>query len=150
ALSSAGAKVLDGDEEQAPARDLGKLGPQPGDDLIRGDVALRQRLERHEDRAGVDRRQAAAAAGPGISDDALDRGILAYDCDHLLELLTHRLERYALVGLHDADQPPRVLLWKESLRHDLEQEDIEPDGHEQAEHHERPVAQRPGERTLVA
>ena len=72
-------------------------------------------------------------------------GSRAHDRDEVGELLAHRLERDALVGLDEADEAPGVLLREEALGHDHVEVDVEADRREQDEHHERAVAQRPGE-----
>jgi hypothetical protein len=150
ALAAAGTQILHGGEVQASPGDLRELRPQPRDHLIHGRVALRQRLERNEHRAGVDLRIAAAAADAGKADDRRHRRILANDADHLLQLAAHCLERDALIGLQRADQPSDVLLRQESLGHDDEQFDVQADRGDEDQQYQTAVPRRPAERAPIA
>ena len=93
ALSPAGSQIGDRDHEQPRARDLRQLGAQPGHDLVGGDFALGERLQRRVEKAGVGRPSAREA------DDAFDRGVLLHDVLQLGELGLHRLKGDALIGL---------------------------------------------------
>ena len=150
ALAAAGPQILHGGEVEASARDLRELRPQPRDHLIHGHVALRQRLERNEHRAGIDLRIAAAAADAGKADDRRHRGVLANNADHLLQLAAHCLKRDALIGLQRADQPSGVLLREKSLGHDDVQFDVQADRSDEDQEHQAAVPQRPGQRAPVA
>ena len=109
ALSPAGSQVGDGDHEKPRARDLRQLGAQAGHDLVGGDLALGKRLQRRVEKAGVGR------SPSGEADDAFDRGVLLDDVLQLGELLLHRLEGDALVGLDRADDEARVLHRKQAI-----------------------------------
>ena len=75
---------------------------------------------------------------PVKRDHVLHRRVRAHDVDEVGELLPHRLERDALVGLDVADQAPGVLLREETLGLDDVEVDVEADGRGEQHQHERP------------
>ena len=71
------------------------------------------------------------------------------DGHHLGELLAHRLERDALVGLQRADQPAGVLGGKEAFRDDGDEHHVHHHRRQQGEQNQPAMVQRPGERAAV-
>ncbi len=121
-LPAADANVLHRLQEGPRAGHVAERGAQLLDHLVGGELALALRFQRNEHEAGV------GLPAAGETGHAVHRRILADDLHHLRELAFHRLERRALVGLNAADQPARVLLRKEALRHDDVQPDVQSDG----------------------
>ncbi len=144
ALAAADADVLHRLQEERGAGNLAELAAQPCDHRVRREPALALRLERDEDEARV------GLGAAGEAHDAVDRRILAHDGDELGQLVAHRLEGDALIGLQPADHPPGILLRKEAFRHDGEKPDIEAERGEQDQQGQPRMVERPGQRALVA
>ena len=75
---------------------------------------------------------------------------MAHDVHQLGEFLLHRLERDTLIALNAAHQPPDVLLREKAFGDNDIEIDIEANGDEQQQQHDRPVRQRPAQTALVA
>src|SRR5262249_22734200 len=108
--------------EESGTRHTGELAAQPGDDLVRRDLALGERFEGHEHTTGIDRTGIATYE----SDDILYRRIRADNRHELAEDLLHLLKRTALISLNGTDEPSRVLLGEEALRNDHVEIDVRP------------------------
>src|SRR6185369_13503493 len=96
--------------------------------------ALIARFEGDIDGRGIGLRPSAATATREAY-YAVDRRIVAHKVDDLSQPLAHQLKRDALVRRHRAQQPARILLWEEALRHCREQDEIERDRRRQQYHH---------------
>ncbi len=116
----ADANVLDRLQEQRRSRHHGERASQPDDDLIDRQLALAERLQRHEHESRI------GLAAAGEPDSGIHRRIILDDGDELRELLLHQLERDALVRLDLAGHQSGILLRKESLRNDVVQIEVEP------------------------
>ena len=90
------------------------------DHLVRARVTLLLGLERDEHATGVER--GIAAAGANTRSDRGDSGILQHGIDDRLLALGHRLKRYVLRGLGEADDQSGVLLGKEALGDDRQRD----------------------------
>ena len=138
--------MIDTDQQSAPASVAAR--PSIPEEELRGrphalgNVA--QRLERDENEAGI------GLAAADETDDVLDGRILAQDGDELRQLLPHRLEGDALVGLDAPGEPSGILLREEALGHDVEEIDVEAQRRQQDEHHGPAMRQRPPEGAVVA
>jgi hypothetical protein len=143
ALPATGADVLHRLQKEARAGYLRELAAQPADDPVDRQLALGERLQCDEHKAGI------GLAATGEADDAGDRGILADDRDELGQLLPHQLKRDALVGLDPADHPAGVLLREEALRDEDEQIEVEADRHKQDQQDEPWDSQCLRQRSLV-
>jgi hypothetical protein len=121
---------------------------QPADDVDRARVAFRQRLQVDHHAPAVEGR-----VHPVDADErrqARDRRILQHHACERLLALGHGAERYALIGLGDAEDGTGVLDRKEALRHrEVEHggERQRTDRHQQGE---RLVPQNPVEHHAVA
>ena len=143
ALAPAHAEVLAREQEQPGARHLRQLGAQPGHHL--GDRgALAPRLEADEDIGRV------GGAPAGEADDAVHRRVGLHDGGRLFQLLLHRLERDALVGLDAAHHLTRILLGEEALGDDDVEIDVEPDRREQREQHQAAMSEGDPQGPLIS
>ena len=143
ALPAADAYVLDRVEDEVGTGLPGEPGAQPRHDPVGALPALGERFQRDEHRPGV------ALAAAGVADDALDARVGAHDVDEGGELVAHRLERDALIGLDAARELARVLLREEALGHDHVEHHVERHRRQQEQRRQRTVVQRPGQRALV-
>jgi hypothetical protein len=131
-------------ERHGCSRGVDGLRPQPRDDLLGADLALRKRLQCDEHRSAV------ALPAAGEHHDVVDRGVLLDHPREVGELGAHRLERNALVRAHEAEQAPGVLLREKAFRHHGVKIEVQRD--RRREHHDdqQRVAQRPAERHAIA
>jgi hypothetical protein len=132
--TSADTDILRRLHEDAGARIVRELRPEPRDDLLRRDLPLGQRFQRDEHAGRVGRSAAA-----GERDDRFDARIGTDDGGIVCQDLAHRLERRALRRLDAREHHPVVLLREEALGYDCEQIPVEPDRHEQGRQHDDPV-----------
>jgi hypothetical protein len=135
--------VLNGLQKQRRAWHRRQFATKPGDYLVGGDLAVGERLERHEHEARV------GLCAAGEADHVCHRRILAQDRNELFELLPHELERNALVRLDAPDQTTGVLLREKALRNRDEEISAEAHRREQHQRDRALMAQRPGERATV-
>ncbi|MNM78651.1 hypothetical protein D3C81_905610 [compost metagenome] len=145
ALPAADAHVLASHQIERRPRNLGKLLAQPRGHRLSG-IALADRLEADEERAGVARHPLAAT---DEADHVLHRRVLGEDLAEARHLLFQRLEGNALVGHREAAQAPRILRWQEALGHHGEQVEVERDAAEQDHHHQPRMLQRPAQAGAV-
>ena len=151
AAAAAGtAEVLYGLQKGVRACNLCQLRAQPRNDVIRGNAPHVQRFEINRDIGGC---AAAAtgteATGPNGARDRVHRRVRLDDGGDLLELGLHQLKRARRIAADAAPQLTGILLRKQSFGdHDIEV-NIQPDGREENEQHDAPVAQRPVERARV-
>jgi hypothetical protein len=135
--------VLNRLQEKIRARLFRELHAQPRDHLVGGLLALAERLQRDEHRSRI------APRASSESDDVVDSRIAHHDRHEVGELLAHRLERNALIGLNAADQPARVLLREKALRDDDVEVDVQAYGREEHEHDDGAVREPPCECATV-
>ncbi|MDT4838092.1 hypothetical protein FQZ97_718380 [compost metagenome] len=136
-LAPADLQVLVGHQEHASSGDFRYRAAQAIDHLLRGDVALGDRLEAHDHEGVVD--PPATADEPG---HAFHRGVCEHRAPVDFHLRLHDLERQAVVAADHADQLAGVLLRQEGFRHADEQEHVQRDGRQQAEQHQQRMLQR--------
>ncbi len=135
-------------QEGAYPGDFVQLRSQPGDDLVRGSLAFRERLQGDADigtRAGP-RAEARAADG---AHDADHGGVRLNDPGDLLQLVPDQREGSRGIAADAALQLPRVLLREEALRHHDIEVDVQDDRGDERGHHDVPMAQCPVEGLLV-
>ena len=127
------------------ALDLVELGAQPGDDLLRGRLALVARLQRDEHVAVV----AGPAAAADIHGDGRDIRVGHHDLAEFLLMPLHVGEGNILAGLGCRGDQADVLLREEAFRDDHEQIDRQSERREEDHQRREFPAQRQIEAALI-
>src|SRR6185437_3415521 len=141
--ASADSEVLRRLQVESGARDDCQFAAQAGNDLVGGDLALRQGLQGNESAAAV------AAASAGECSHAFHGWILPNDVDEVVHLLGHGGKGNVLGGLQRPGQPARVLLREKPLGHDHVQINAEAGRRDGNQQRERLMAQHPTQGTAV-
>ena len=114
-----------------------ELRTQAGNHLVDRNLPLGERFQGNEHIGRI----ALPAAGKG--GDVFHCRVGAYQFDIIHQLLLHRLEGNALVGLNVAHDAAGILLREKALGDDRVEIDVEPHRRRQHQHHQPTVRQRP-------